>query len=200
MGNRHKTEKDPRYNLPGITRPTQEDYFPEHHCTIGFFGPEGVGKSSIFNRLTYNTFFNEYHGTLTPRFEKIQRIFMNETLDIDLIDLSGNEKFRSLNKLYLKKVDAIMLVYAIDDKDSLEQLKERMNEISNAEEVYNKSYIKMIVGNKTDNYLHQQIRESDVSEYAKNNKFGFISINCKNDNNDVEFALEEILRMFTFNR
>ena len=45
-----------------------------------------------------------------------------------------------------------MVVYAIDNKESLEQLKERMDDISQAEDSYNKKYIKMLVGNKTDNY------------------------------------------------
>ena len=34
-----------------------------------------------------------------------------------------------------------MVVYAIDNKESLEQLKERMNDISQAEDSYNKKYI-----------------------------------------------------------
>ena len=98
MGNyHHKKEKDPRYNLPGISGPILSDYFPDNHCTICLFGIEGVGKSSIFNRLTYNTFYDEYKSTLAPQTAKIQRIFKEEPLDIDLIDLSGKEILRSMN-------------------------------------------------------------------------------------------------------
>ena len=91
-----------------------------------------------------------------------------------------------------------MVVYAIDNKESFEQLKERMDDISQAEDSYNKKYIRMLVGNKTDNYAFEQVIEDDVRKYAKNNRFGFTSICCKNNNNDAEFALEEILQMFTY--
>ena len=60
-----------------------------------------------------------------------------------------------------------MVVYAIDNKESLEQLKERMDDISQAEDSYNKKYIKMLVGNKTDNYALNRLLKMMLENMLK---------------------------------
>ena len=45
-------------------------------------------------------------------------------VNLKLIDTTGQEKYRSLSKSYFKNADAVIFLFSLDIKDSLEKIKE----------------------------------------------------------------------------
>ena len=63
-------------------------------------------------------------------------------------DTAGQERFKSLSVQVIKDCDAVMLVYAVDDKNSFLDLNNWLTRISNISDLSKKPII--IVGNKAD--------------------------------------------------
>ena len=45
------------------------------------------------------------------------------SITVDLWDVSGQDKFRSMTQMYFRDADACILVYDVTDRDSIDNLK-----------------------------------------------------------------------------
>ena len=82
-----------------------------------------------------------------------------------LWDTAGQEKFRSLNKLFIKDSKIIIIVFAINDYKSFTQIDFWLNY---AKEILgNSGYILGLVGNKSDLYDSQEIEDKTINEKVK---------------------------------
>ena len=164
-------------------------------------GNEGVGKTSIFRKLSTGE-FNETNIS-TIGVEK-KTFFINiKTKDKKdkntktiLFDTAGQEKFRAVTKTYYKGSDGILLIYDITDKESFESVENWIKSIN--EQMGNSTdskYAIFLIGNKLD-LLNVDGGERVVSEEeAKGacDKFGMIwgkELSTKN----IKF--EEITKLF----
>ena len=93
-------------------------------CKIVLLGESEVGKTCIINRYLYNTFNSNYQPTI-PLNHK-EKIINNENFNLKLIfwDTAGQERFNSVAKMIYKNANIIILTYSINDRKSLEKLKE----------------------------------------------------------------------------
>ena len=132
---------------------------------IALLGSTGVGKTCIIKRYAEDTYYED--GISTPGgcyYEKI--ITINEKkLQIELWDTAGQEKYRALGKHFYKDAYIVCLVYDITKESSFEDLKNIWYEdlINNGAE-YN---ILAVVGNKSDDFENEQIKEEKAREYAE---------------------------------
>ena len=85
----------------------------------------GVGKTSIFQRFLYDTFDVDLLTTTGINF-KCKDIILNNNkkIQLKLFDTAGQERYHSLTKSYFKNADAVLFVYAINDKKSFENIKD----------------------------------------------------------------------------
>ena len=137
---------------------------------ICLLGDAEVGKTKIINYLNGQKFDNIYVETIAPIFIKKKINYQNEEVELTFWDTIGNQKFRVLNKLFYKDSEIIIFVYDITNKNSFESIKNIWYE--DVQEYCEKKPMILIFGNKSDLYDEEEIREEDVSEYAK-------SINAK---------------------
>lgn len=88
-------------------------------------GEPGVGKTCIANRLVNNIYREE--PILTPGASYSCKIINfeshNKSLKFDIWDTAGQEKYRSLNKIFYKDANVAVLVYDITRKESFDELK-----------------------------------------------------------------------------
>ena len=130
-------------------------------------GESGVGKTSIINQFLSQTFDSSITTSLTcDKWEKIIKLKDNQYLNVDIWDTAGQEKFRAINKIFLKNTQIALLVYDITDKNSFEQLKywyDIINEINKNEKI-----IFGIVANKSDLYKKQTVFREEGENFAKN--------------------------------
>ena len=110
-------------------------------------GAKNVGKTSIINRFYKNEFADEYSATIGIDLVTKSLKVGDLTVKIQLWDTAGQERFRCLIPSYIKKADAVIMVYDVTQPGTFEELNFWLNEINQ-----NKSgEIAIIaVGNKID--------------------------------------------------
>jgi Ras-related protein Rab-5C len=103
-------------------------------CKVVLVGESGVGKTSIISRYLTNT-FNENVGS-TPGANFTTKIVYlkdeNQSIKYEIWDTAGQEKYRSLAKVFYKNATVCILVYEITRRSSFKELKKFwVNEVLN---------------------------------------------------------------------
>ena len=88
-----------------------------------------------------------------------------KTINVRIWDTCGQEKFRSVNKLFMKKSDIVIFVYDITNKKSFTELKDYWysfisNNIDN-DTVYG------VAANKTDLIIDEKVHADEGNKYAE---------------------------------
>ena len=94
---------------------------------IVLLGETGVGKTCIINRFTKEDFEDAKFPTQGASFNsKIIQLDESNDSYIKLViwDTAGQEKYRSLSKLFYKDANAAILVYDITNKKSFNEIKD----------------------------------------------------------------------------
>jgi len=105
-------------------------------CKVVLIGESGVGKTSIMNRYTSNTFSSVL--TATPGASFTAKVVYlkdyDQSIKFEIWDTAGQEKYRALAKVFYKNAAVCILVYDITRKESFDELQKYwINEIkSNA--------------------------------------------------------------------
>ena len=133
---------------------------------IVLIGESGVGKTSIISRYTTNTFDPQTLTSSSAQFlTKTINLNENTSIKFDIWDTAGQEKFKSLAKIFYKDAKVIILVYDITNKPSFETLKNYWYK-----EIMDNSVSDLIlalVGNKSDLYENEQVTDDEGKAYAK---------------------------------
>jgi len=151
-------------------------------------GDSGVGKTSIINRYVNNTFNDNTASTIGMNNQK-KDVFFNkkEKVSLHLIDTCGQEKYRALTRSYLQNTDAVLFVFAFNDKESFDNIKEWMNLFYENNKIKEKPQI--LLGNKSD--LKSEIDENLIDEFVKNNNIKYIKTSAK-DKININESIEEM--------
>lgn len=91
-------------------------------------GETQTGKTSIINRIIQNKFYEDVGSTL-GKSQNEYKVELGDGQEVvfDVWDTAGQEKFRSLNKIFFKNARIALLIYSIDHKKSFDTLKEWCN-------------------------------------------------------------------------
>ena len=130
-------------------------------------GESGTGKSSLIERFINNTFRKDTPSTLIGSFSSKVVYYEKENIKIryDIWDTAGQEKYRSINKIFYQDAQVTLLVYDITQKETFDAIKNYwFQEVKdNAPE----DVIVFIVGNKSDIYEKEAVNEEEARQYAK---------------------------------
>ena len=85
---------------------------------IGFIGPSRSGKSSLTVRYTQKVFIDEYMISFENFFSK-DLIINDEHVSVNILDTPGTDEAFLFRPNWFKGNEAFIMVYAINDKDSL---------------------------------------------------------------------------------
>lgn len=85
----------------------------------------GVGKTSIISRYINNTFSTNSMSTTGASFAAKTMYFENydKYLKFEIWDTAGQEKYRSLTKIFYKDASVAVLTYDITRKESFEEIR-----------------------------------------------------------------------------
>ena len=155
-------------------------------------GESGVGKTSIIERFLYNKFDDNCLSTIGLSFSYKDITLKNkEKIQIKLIDTGGQEKFRALAKSYFKNADGVLFVYAKDNQNSFDNIRDWIilfNENHNGKE----GIPQYLVETKSD--LDRVVDENRAQEFAKENNMKWISTSSK-DNNSINELFDDIAEL-----
>jgi small GTP-binding protein len=89
---------------------------------ILLLGDSGVGKSSLIFRWNEDRFSSTLVGTVGVNFKTKKVCVEEETVSVQVWDTAGQEQFHQITTSYYRGAHAIMVVYDISDKRSLENV------------------------------------------------------------------------------
>ena len=95
-------------------------------CKVVLLGESGVGKTSIISRFINNTFEENLVTTTGASYAGKTMTFdeyNGKTIKFEIWDTAGQEKYRSLTKIFYKDAAVAILVYDITRKDSFDEIK-----------------------------------------------------------------------------
>ena len=104
-------------------------------------------------------------------------VHLKQKLRLQIWDTAGQEKYRSVNKLFYSEANIIIFVYDITRRETFEEIKNYW--VKQVEEFSPENSLKVIVGNKIDLYEFEDIPEEEILEYAKENNFLFYKTSAK---------------------
>ena len=134
---------------------------------VVLLGESGVGKTSIINQFISKIFKPKNSTSLSAQFTSKVIDFPDyrKSIRFDIWDTVGQEKYRSLTKIFYKDAKIIIFVYDITTEYSFNALKEYWyNETVNNTEG---NPIYALCANKYDLYEKQVVKNEDGMEFAK---------------------------------
>ena len=144
-----------------------------------FLGEAGVGKTSLINVSIGEKFDENYNSSISLSFFPKEVTYNNKKYIFNLWDTIGQEKYKSLAKIFYKNSKIAIFVYDITNKSSFENLEFWIDSVKN--ELGNEKYLKAIIGNKSDLYLEEAVSDKEAKEYALSKGAKFKRCSAKND-------------------
>lgn len=140
-------------------------------------GESQTGKTCILNKLVSNIFIENPGSTNVA--ENLEKDFTvnNKTITLDIWDTAGQEKFRSLNKIFFKDAEIALLVYDITKKQTFDELKNFW--VDQVRSFSGEDVLFAIVGNKADLYTKEEVNENMGQELADEVKGIFAQTSAK---------------------
>ena len=134
---------------------------------VVLLGESGVGKTSIISQFTTHTFDPHRQTSLSAQFTSKTLNFkdLGQSLKFDIWDTVGQEKYRSLAKIFYKDAKVIIFVYDITTTVSFEGLTNYWYEETKAN--WDGNPILAVVGNKIDLYSKQNVSNNDGKAFAE---------------------------------
>jgi small GTP-binding protein len=148
---------------------------------VVLLGESGVGKTSIINQFISKKFNPKMSTSVSAQFTSKTLEFpeKNKEIRFDIWDTVGQEKYRSLTKIFYKDAKIIIFVYDITKEFSFEALKnywhtETVNN-SDGEPLY------AVCANKNDLYDMATVKTEDGKKFADEINAIFQNTSAKSD-------------------
>ena len=140
-------------------------------------GDSGVGKSCLTNRATTNLFEDTYNATVGFEFLSFNVKIDEKVIKLQIWDTCGQELYRSLITNFYRNSSLAIIVYAINSKDSFEDIEMWLRELRTHSNPDAKVFL---IGNKLDLENERKITKEQGETFAKNNKLNlFIEASAK---------------------
>ena len=157
---------------------------------IILLGECGVGKTSIINRFINNEFSSIYEttGSMTYSFKIVER--NKQKYKLNLWDTIGQEKFRSLSRMFLNDAKIVILVYSIISMTTFTNLKYWLDLYNDNKE---KNSVLGVAANKVDLFQEEEVSDELGKEFAKDNGAIFSLISAKENKEGIDLFLDKLL-------
>jgi len=156
-------------------------------------GETAVGKTSIISRYVENTFSSDLMSSTSMTYVQKNITIDKQKIQLNIWDTVGQERYRSLSKLFFKDTKIVVLVYSITNLLSFEGLTYWLN-------LYKESIgdeaILGVVGNKSDLFLKQEVDEEKGEEFAKNNGAIFSLVSAKDNKAQLDEYINKLIHEY----
>ena len=140
---------------------------------IILLGATGVGKTNLINAFLGRK-FEDYSETNNASSFEDEITYKNKQYIYYIWDTAGQEKFRSVNKIFIRNSKIILFVYSIDNRNSFNEIDFWMNQVK--EILGNDKHIIMaLIANKSDLYETQIVMDDEGENAAKEYGIQFLT-------------------------
>jgi Ras-related protein Rab-35 len=161
-------------------------------------GDQMVGKTSVLERYINRTFKTNYLLTIGMD-KRFKRLEVNNTdVDIFITDTAGQERFRSLTKMFYKGADGILVGFSLTEAKTLESVNYWINEINqNCSKEYPISLV--LFGNKCDDKENIDVKQEAIDEIINKYNLTYFETSAK-DNINIQNIFEYLTKITIIKR
>ena len=159
---------------------------------IILLGESGVGKTNLIQVALGQPFQKEKISTLISSYYESEIIIQNKKYVYTLWDTAGQEVYRSLNKSFIKDSKIVILVFAINNRKSFEEIDYWINSVK--ESLEENKYIMALVANKSDLFDEQEIPDEEIMKKGKELNIKTKITSAAEDSVGFKMFLEELLK------
>ena len=162
----------------------------EKELKVILLGECGVGKTNIILRFLKDEFDEDSITTTGSSY--IMKIINKDNIKyrLNIWDTAGQEKYRSLTKMFLQDASIIILVYSITDEESFQYLdywyKTIMDNCSS-------DVVIAVAGNKYDLYYEERVSEEKATKFAKDKNAIFKLVSAKDNKPGIDELFDIVL-------
>ena len=172
---------------------------------IILLGEVFTGKTSLINAYTKEKFNPEVNTTTSPSYFSKLITVGNQTILVNIWDTAGQEKFRSMNKIYIKKSNIVLFIYDITRKKTFKELSFWVKYVENC--IGKDNIIFCVVGNKLDlfdkeeelkqkNFEFDLVDTEEAREFANNIGAEYLETSAKESGASFVKFLDKIIGQY----
>ena len=155
-------------------------------------GDQMVGKTSVLERYVNDTFKTNYLTTIGMD-KRFKRLEVNKTdVDIFITDTAGEERFRSLTKMFYKGADGIFVGFSLLDPKTLESVDYWIDQIKqNCSKDNTMSLV--LFGNKCDDKENIKVKPEDIEVVKNKHDLTYFETSAK-ENINIQELFQYLIR------
>ncbi|XP_028331627.1 ras-related protein Rab-5C-like [Gouania willdenowi] len=156
-------------------------------------GESAVGKTSLVLRYVREQFQESYQSTIGAAFFR-QTVFLDDsTVQLNVWDTAGEERYHSVTPLYYRGAQAAIVVYDITNEDTFHRAKTWVKELQREA---SPNILIALAGNKADIANKRDIDRQEAQAYADENSLLFMETSAKTAMNvhEIFMAIAEKLQ------
>ena len=162
----------------------EKNIIPDFMYKVIIVGEGHVGKSCLLLRATEDKYTESYSITIGADSNSFLVQIGEATVQLDVWDTAGSEKYRSMIKVFFAGSHAAIIAYDITKKETFAALDFWLDAVRQTTSAEVKI---VIVGNKKDEEEKREVTYEEGEDYVKTNElFAFIETSAKTGENVME--------------
>jgi small GTP-binding protein len=133
-------------------------------CKIVVFGAGAVGKSALTIQFVQGYFITDYDPTIEDSYKRVLSVD-NDNIQLDILDTAGQDDFAPMRTSYMRQGKGFIIVYAIDDRASFEEVEVFHRDLTRTKGTSNVPVV--ICGNKCDLEEKRVVSKAEGEELAE---------------------------------
>ena len=158
---------------------------------IILLGESGTGKSNLVNICCNLTFNKNTTSNISSSILEKKVIISDIQYNLKFWDTAGQEKYRSLNNIFIKDSKIVIYVYDVSRPITFEALNYW---VKAAEDILGKKIICGVVGNKND--LEEKVNKEDGEKFAEKIGAFFLLNSAKDDKGEFSNFVDKLVNEF----
>lgn len=159
---------------------------------IVVIGGANVGKTSIIGYYVSNRTATATRPTVQLAFSKKVQTIADQTIEMQICDTAGQEKFQSVCPNFYHDSQAAMIVFDVTSRESFEKVTFWLDELS---AIMGDKFTKIVVGNKVDLEEQRVISLDEATEFAQSRGLRFMETSARTGMGIAE-SFAELCRLF----
>ena len=135
-------------------------------------GDSGVGKSCLTNKATKDLFETDHNATIGFEFFSFNVKIDGKVVKLQIWDTCGQEAYRSLITNFYRNSSLAIMVYAIDNRDSFDNINIWLKELKTHSNPDAKVFL---IGNKNDLENDRKVNKEEGKKFISDYNLNFFS-------------------------
>ena len=149
---------------------------------IILLGDSSVGKTCLLNQYIKNEFTMQYKATIGADFLTKQLVRKNSSINLQIWDTVGSEKYHSIGSAFYRNCETCILVFDLTNADSFKNVETWRKEfLSSLNPPEGDKYPFVLFGNKSDMEGDIKITDDEIRTYCfEHNDMPYFKVSAKN--------------------